>query len=122
MKRTALALALFTLVQINSNAEFLNTNTETTVTTNVQQRKVVFRTTQKLRASNGRELYLYTSGRAEWYGSNGKLLGEYTYTLIDGEIFLYRDGEREGKGSYTMKRDRLNLASVKLNGVIYYKK
>ncbi len=101
-----------------------NPNCNAPVQTMSAQRSVVFRTTQKLRATDGsnREIYFYTNRVAKWYSGNGRLLAEYTYTLSGGELFLYRNGEEEGKGGYIMSRDRINLSSITLNGVKYVRK
>lgn len=88
----------------------------------IAQRKTVFRTTQRLKARDGRQIYLYSSGKCKlWDGDI--LVASTTYKLIDGEVMLLDEyGDIVCKGSYTLSRDRQNLASLTISGTTYYKK
>ena len=83
---------------------------------------VVFRSTQKLRSNDGRELYFYTNGICEGYD------GDYCefackYTLMSGEVrLLDENGRTVYKGSYRMKSDRRNLSNVTIAGTTYWAK
>ncbi|MBQ8226083.1 MAG: hypothetical protein IJZ92_01395 [Bacteroidaceae bacterium] len=83
---------------------------------------VVFRTTQKLTAKDGCQIYFYTNRVCKMYDSNGRLVVSCKYRLMDGEAFLTDDAGNEiYKGSYRMA-DGLNLAWVRFAGVYYYRK
>lgn len=85
----------------------------------LQQRNVVFRKTQKLRSEDGREIYLYSSGKCELF-DGGRLIVTCTYRLQDGDVRLLDEyGNTVYKGSYVMKRDKINLQSLTLGGVRY---
>lgn len=81
---------------------------------------VVFRTTQKLTAEDGCQIYFYSNRVCKMYDSNGRLVVTCKYRLMDGEVFL-TDGEGNEiyKGRYGMSRDGRNLSWVRFAGVYY---
>lgn len=82
-------------------------------------RSVVFRSTQKLVASDGRKIYLYRNGTCEM--RNGDRV-EVTcrYRLQDGEVrFLDENGNTIYAGSYVLRRDRMNISTLTLAGTRY---
>ena len=88
-----------------------------------EQRYVVFRTTQKMRANSGDEIYFYFNRTCKMYDSNGRLMVTCTYRISDGEVLLLDErGNEVYKGSYRMSSDRINLSWVKFAGVTYWKK
>lgn len=88
-----------------------------------EQRYVVFRTTQKMRADDGSEMYFYSNRTCKMYNSNGRLMVTCTYRISDGEVLLLDEYGREVyKGSYRMSKDRMNLAWVMFAGVKYWKR
>ena len=80
---------------------------------------IVFRSTQRLRSEDGGSIYFYSSGRCElFYGD--RLIVTCTYTLQYGEVrLLDENGSTVYKGSYRMKSDGRNLASVTIAGTTY---
>ena len=82
---------------------------------------VVFRSTQRLKANDGRQIYLYSSGKCElWDGD--RLVVTATYRLQNGEVrLLDENGNTIYKGSYRLARDRRNISSLTLAGTTYYK-
>lgn len=83
---------------------------------------IVFRQTQRLRSSDGREIYLYCNGRCELF-DDGRLVVECTYKLSDGEIrLLDENGNTVYKGSYRLKSDRQNISNLTLAGTVYRSK
>ncbi len=88
----------------------------------IAQRKTVFRATQRLKARDGRQIYLYSSGKCElWDGD--RLVVSTIYRLLDGEVrLLDENGNTVYKGSYILSRDRQNLSSLTISGTTYYKK
>ena len=82
---------------------------------------VVFRSTQRLKANDGRQIYLYISGKCElWDGD--RLVVTATYRLQNGEVrLLDENGNTIYKGSYRLARDRRNISSLTLAGTTYYK-
>lgn len=86
----------------------------------IAQRKVVFRSTQRLRANDGRQIYLYPNGKCElWDGD--RLVVTTTYTLQNGEVRLLDErGNAVYKGRYILARDK-NISSMTLAGTTYYR-
>lgn len=83
---------------------------------------VVFRSTQKLRSSDGRELFFYTSGKCDGFDGDRR---EFSckYTLSDGEVRLLDEkGNTVYKGTYRMKSDGQNLSNVTIAGTTYWAK
>ena len=77
--------------------------------------------TQRLKANDGRQIYLYSSGKCElWDGD--RLVVTATYRLQNGEVrLLDENGNTIYKGSYRLARDRRNISSLTLAGTTYYK-
>ena len=82
----------------------------------------MFRSNQKLRSNDGRELYFYTSGTCDGFDGDRR---EFScrYTLSDGEVRLLDEkGNTVYKGTYRMKSDGQNLSSVTIAGTTYWAK
>ncbi len=82
-------------------------------------RSVVFRSTQKLRSNDGREIYLFSSRKCELW-DEGRLVAECTYTIRDGELLLIADGKVLYKGRIYM--DGINCKKIVLSGTTYYRR
>lgn len=88
-----------------------------------EQRSVVFRSTQIMRASDGREIYFFSNRTCKMYDSNGRLMVTCTYRLANGEAYLLdENGNDVYKGAYKMSGDGRNLSWVRFAGVMYYKR
>ena len=82
-------------------------------------RSVVFRSTQRLRASDGGEIYFYPSRKCEMY-MNGRLIVETTYRVSNGEVFLLDEyGRTVYKGTCRFASDGRSLSSVTIAGTTY---
>lgn len=115
-----LFFALITLISLAYplSSEATESKVETVSTTNY----VVFRTTQRLRASDGREIYLYSNRTCELFDGD-RLVVTCTYRLQDGEVrLLDENGRTVYKGRYRMSSDGMNLANLTLGGTTYYRK
>lgn len=83
---------------------------------------VVFRNTQKLRANDGREIYLYSNRTCELFHGD-RLEVKCTYRLQDGEVrLLDENGNTVYKGRYRMASDGRSLVSLTLAGTTFYRK
>lgn len=88
----------------------------------IEGQDVVFRSLQKMRSNDGREIYFYSNRKCEMYNGDC-LVVTTTYRLIDGEVFLLdENGNTVYKGSYRMSSDGYNLRSVTIAGTTYYRK
>ena len=118
MKHLFFALITFISLVYPLSSEAKESKAEIVSTSNY----VVFRTTQKLRSNDGREIYLYPNRTCElFYG--GRLEVRCTYRLQDGEVrLLDENGETVYKGSYRMTSDGINLSSLTLGGTSYFRK
>lgn len=85
----------------------------------VGAQNVVFRSTQKLRSRDGREIYFYSSGKCEgYYGDRCEF--STTYRIQDNEVRLLDErGNTLYKGSLTWKVKGQKLHSVTLAGTTY---
>ena len=113
MKKLIIAIMLLSggiIFSSNANKPIENiASFETYISQNV-----VFRSTQRLKANDGRQIYLYSSGKCElWDGD--RLVVTATYRLLD------ENGNTIYKGSYRLARDRRNISSLTLAGTTYYK-
>lgn len=82
---------------------------------------VTFRSTQKLRSSNGFEMYLYTDHSIKMFDDEGQSLGSGTWQISGGELYFYSNrGNLIGK--YQCKVANGELKWVKFKGDTYYKK
>lgn len=112
------SILLSALISVNSpvcNSFVADTNPSLVLTEGV-----VFRRTQRLRASDGREIYFYSNGTFEiYYRDNLKLKGKYT--LFDnGEFRLQdEDGTTRYKGTVRYKQNRIDLSSITLSGTTF---
>lgn len=85
----------------------------------VAAQNAVFRSTQKLRSRDGRELYFYSSGKCEGY-SGDRCEFTTTYRIQDNEVRLLDDrGNTLYKGSIVWKVKGQSLHSVTLAGTTY---
>lgn len=113
--------ALFLSISLSS--AYANTNFVTQNYYNQQRSSqvVVFRTTQRLKSRDGRQIYLRPNRVCElWDGD--RLEVSTTYKLMDGEVRLLDErGNTVYKGSYVLSRDRQNIASLTIAGTTYYK-
>lgn len=83
---------------------------------------LLFRGTQKVRANDGAEIYLYSNGSVQMYNSNGRLVAECTYNWDgDNEIFFIADGKTLYKGRCTVNQQK-QLVSLTIAGDTYWKK
>lgn len=82
---------------------------------------VVFRHNQRLKSRDGREIYLYSSGKCEMYYYD-RLEVSCEYSVIGNEIRLIDNGRVIYKGSFTYGPDRQTLSSLSIAGTIYFKK
>ncbi|MBQ4632839.1 MAG: hypothetical protein IJ421_08515 [Prevotella sp.] len=113
-----LFLVLITLISLTYPFEATGSEVETVFADNY----VVFRTTQKLRANDGREIYLYSNRICELYEGD-RLVVKCTYRLQEGEVRLLDEyGNTVYKGTYRMTSDRRNVVSLRLGDTTYYKK
>lgn len=81
---------------------------------------VVFRTTQKLRSNDGREIYFYSSRKCEGYYKD-RLEFSCEYRIQDDEVrLLDEDGNTVYKGSCTWRVKGQSLSSVSIAGTRYY--
>lgn len=87
----------------------------------VSESEVVFRHNQRLRSRDGREIYLYNSGKCEMY-YNDRLEVSCEYSVIGNEIRLIDNGRVIYKGSFTYESDHQTLSSLSIAGTIYFKK
>lgn len=83
--------------------------------------EVVFRHNQRLRSRDGREIYLYSSGKCEMY-YNDRLEVSCEYSVIGNEIRLIDNGRVIYKGAFTYESDHQTLSSLSIAGTVYYKK
>lgn len=80
---------------------------------------VRFRSTQKLRSRDGREIYFYSSGKCEGYDGD-RLQFSTTYTIIGDELRLLDErGNTVYKGSITWRTRGQSLNSVTIAGTTY---
>lgn len=81
---------------------------------------VRFRTTQKLRARDGREIYFYSSGKCEGYDGD-RLQFSTTYTIIDNEVRLLDErGNTVYKGTLSWRVKGQSLYNVTIAGTTYF--
>lgn len=85
------------------------------------QQKVRFRGTQKLRSSDGRQIYFYSNGICEGF-DNDRREFSCQYTIYDRtEVrLLDENGNTVYKGTCTFKSDCQNLNSVRIAGTTYW--
>lgn len=81
---------------------------------------VRFRSTQKLRARDGREIYFYSSGKCEGYDGD-RLQFSTTYTIIDNEVRLLDErGNTVYKGTLSWRVKGQSLYNVTIAGTTYF--
>lgn len=81
---------------------------------------VRFRSTQKLRARDGREIYFYSSGKCEGYDGD-RLQFSTTYTIIDNEVRLLDErGNTVYKGTVSWRVKGQSLYNVTIAGTTYF--
>lgn len=82
---------------------------------------VRFRSTQRLRARDGREIYFYSSGKCEGYDGD-RLMFSTTYTIYNSnEVRLLDErGYTVYKGSVSWKVKGQTLNSVTIAGTTYF--
>lgn len=94
--------------------------TESTYSSDSSQ-GVHFRVNQRLSSRDGRELYLYTSGRAELY-ENDRMVDECEYEVYGNEIRLIKYGRVAYKASFKYQSDRKTISWLKLQGTEFTQK
>lgn len=82
---------------------------------------VHFRVNQRLVSNDGRELYLYTSGRAELY-ENDRLVDECEYEVYGNEIRLIKWGSVAYKASFAYQSDGKTISWLRLQGTEFFQK
>lgn len=81
---------------------------------------VVFRSTQKLSAKDGREIYFYSNGRCEGYYCD-RLEFSTKYKIQDNEIrLLDENGNTLYKGTVRWRERGKSLSVVSIAGTSYY--
>lgn len=87
-----------------------------------EERGIVFRSTQKLKSNDGREIYLYSNRRCELYDGD-RLEVVCTYKIVGNEIrLLDENGNTVYKGSIQISSDRQSILHLSIAGTTYYKK
>ena len=79
-----------------------------------------FSSTQKLSSSDGREIYLYPSGKCELYDGD-RLEVSCSYALGNGEIKLMANGQVIYKGTVSLDQNG-NVRNLTIAGTIYRRK
>ena len=84
------------------------------------QSTIVFRGTQKLRSSDGGEIYFYQNGKCEMY-QNDRLVVSCRYDVDGNDVkLLDENGNTVYKGRITYsQKDRTKVASVTIAGTTY---
>lgn len=84
---------------------------------------ILFRGTQKVRANDGAEIYLYSNGNVQMYNSNGRLVTEALYEWDGGsEIFIKDlDGRIIYKCRCTVDQQK-QLVNLTVAGETYWRK
>lgn len=91
----------------------------TTVEMVAAEQDVRFRSTQKLRSRDGREIYFYSSGKCEGYDGD-RLQFSTTYSIYGDEVRLLDErGNTVYKGSITWRTRGQSLHSVTIAGTTY---
>jgi len=81
---------------------------------------VVFRSTQKLSSSDGRELYFYSNGRCEGYDGD-RLMFSTRYKIMGNEVRLLDErGNTVYKGTISWKVKGKTINSVSIAGTRYF--
>lgn len=115
---TTLFVSAMMVINASSNIPISYCSPNREITT----QNVVFRTTQKLRSNDGRELYFYTNGTCDGFDGDHR---EFSckYTLSAGDVRLLDEkGNTVYKGTYRMKSDGQNLSNVTIAGTTYWAK
>ena len=82
---------------------------------------VVFRSTQHLRSSDGRKIYLHPSGKCELFDGD-RLEVECQYTIMGREVrLLDENGRTVYSGAFTYASDGRNISRLTLSGTTYYR-
>lgn len=94
---------------------------ETSIAEQSNEPSVVFRSTQKLKSDDGRQIYFYSNRSCELYDRD-RLVVATTYKIKDGEVYLLDEyGQTVYKGTFRMSSDGRNLKSVTIAGTTYWK-
>lgn len=81
---------------------------------------VIFRSTQKLRSRDGREIYFYSSGKCEGYDGD-RLQFSTTYKISDNEVRLLDErGNTVYKGTISWRVKGQSLYNVTIAGTTYF--
>ncbi len=119
MKKLIIVVSALLLMPAFCLADTNVSKAETPVESTTEQ-NVVFRKNQRLRSNDGRMIYLYTNRTCELYDGD-RCVCTCTYRLQDGEVrLLDENGYTVYRGTYRLKSDRQNLASMSLAGTTYY--
>lgn len=82
---------------------------------------VVFRSTQKLRSKDGREIYFYSSGKCEGYDGD-RLMFSTKYFIQGNEVrLLDENGNTLYKGTIRWSVQGQSIYSLSLAGTVYYR-
>lgn len=120
MKKMFVIIAALCSSIIFCDAEPISTQSNATVELTSEQPSVVFRSMQRLRSNDGRRIILYTNRTCELFDGD-RLIVECTYRVQNGEVrLLDENGRTVYAGTYRMKSDGRNLASLRLNGTTFY--
>ncbi len=117
-----LFLVLFVVLSMNlfAGAEKPSNNKESVKIDSELEMNAVFRSTQYLKSSDGREIQFHTSGKCKMYDDN-RLIAECTYSYNPQEkyVYIYADGVELYRAQVWMKKDGMNISQIKLAGTIY---
>ncbi len=80
---------------------------------------VVFRSNQRVKSRDGRQIYLYTSGKCELYEGD-RCTATLEYQVVGNEIRLILEGKVLYKASFQYKSNRRDISSLTLSGTTYY--
>lgn len=98
-----------------------NNVTDPSISVTDSHSSIVFRSTQKLRARDGGEIYFYSNGKCEMY-QNDRLVVSCTYTIGDNEVKLLDEyGNTVYKGRISWDKTKTKAMSVTIAGTTYYK-
>ena len=115
MKKIVFALLMLVAFGFTANATLVD-NQEISYTMDVN-----FRYRQRLRSSDGFELYINTDHTVNMYDDEGSPCGSGTWKILGGEIYFYaHSGSLIAKCEY--KISGMDLAWVKFKGRMYHKR
>lgn len=120
MKKIFIAIIAFIGCCSATNASDLTPQQIMTTSDYHFAQNVVFRSTQILTASDGRQIRLYRNGTCELRDGD-RIEVTCRYRLQDGEVRLLDEyGNTVYAGSYKLRKDRRNIDILRLSGTTYF--